>query len=327
MDPTSANVLEGSRWPVHRPATVTRSATAHAGERVARRSCAASLASGMPEPDFSPLSLHFRLSSGSGELKVPFTHPVVAAFRRGIEEGQLTGTWRFLLTTDTASTTPTMVGAFVETPKGRFLYFPGAEIEVSTGTRDTRFEDYALDHLTLDPPKNRHYYRSHIAVRGLPERDSRGLDYRASASPGFLFPWFSLLLPGLHGFATLPAHLYVEFPSPRSDLETYGQQLMANGGMIHLPLPAPPPSIHYIQFDIWVGHGQNWRDRQSRPIAWAYKPEIVADAPPGRQDIQVRTVDTDFRPGFGIRIMVYRPRGRLLGARILRPRFNPVAAA
>lgn len=281
----------------------------------------------MPESKSSLLSLHFRFSSGTGDLKVPSTHPVFAAFRRGIEEGQLTGTWRFLLTTDAASPGSIVVGTFVETPKRRFLYFPGAEIEVSTGTQNTPFENYPLDHLTLDPPNKSDYYRCHIAVRKLPEKQSRGLDYRAPISAGFLFPWFSLLVPGLDGFAALPAHLYVEFPSPRRDLQTYGDQLMANGGMIHLPLPQSPPDIHYIQFDVWVGYGQDWRARRAQPLAWAYKPDIIAHAPPARQDIQPRTVDTDLSPESGIRIMVCRPLGRLLAARILRPRFNPVGAA
>lgn len=182
---------------------------------------------------------------------MPASHPVVAAFRRGIEEGQLTGCWRFLLTADESSPAPAVVGTFVQTPRGRFLYFSGAAIEVSTGNENGPFENYQLDHLTLDPPSKKGHYRSHIAVRGLPEGQSRGLDYRAPIPPDYLLPWFSLLLPGLEGLAVLPAHLYVEFPSPRADLRTYGEQLMDNGGIIHRPLPARPPEVHYIQFDIW----------------------------------------------------------------------------
>ena len=47
-----------------------------------------------------PLDLVLKFSQGSGVLAVDTDHPAVAAFRRGMEEGQLTGTWRFLLIPD-----------------------------------------------------------------------------------------------------------------------------------------------------------------------------------------------------------------------------------
>lgn len=271
--------------------------------------------------DDSPLlSLHFRLSSAAGELRVEPSHPLFAAFRRGIEEGQLTGTWRFLLATETGVPSPAVIGTFVKTPKDRLLYFPGAQLEIAAATQTDRFNDLPLDHLTLDPP-NGDRYSSHVAVRRLPPDKTRGLSYTAQVRPGFLFPWFSLLVPDLTGFAALPSRLYVEFPSPRRDLQRYGERLMASGGMIILRLPPQPPSAAYLQFDVWVGHDLDWRTRQARVLPWAYKPAIVTN-PPKQQDVECSIAEAEFTTAVGVRVVASRPRGQLRAPRILRPMYE-----
>jgi hypothetical protein len=236
-----------------------------------------------------------------------------------------TGTWRFLLVRESPEDPPTVIGTFVETQKGRLLFFPGADIEVTAGRADGRFENVALDHLTLDPPRPP-YRRSHIAVGGVPEKESRGLDYRAPATSGYMFPWFSFLVPDTRGFSKLPLHLWVELPKPRNDLEEYGRHLIAEGGVILFPLPAALAEPHYIQFDVWVGTGNEWAAQRTEPLAWAYKPELHSDVPTGGQDVRAITTDTPL-PSGGIRITTTRPQGRLQVPRILRPRFNPPSAA
>jgi hypothetical protein len=276
----------------------------------------------MTRTDPGLLSLHILLASGRGELKVSPDHPVFAAFRRGMEEGQLTGTWRFLVATAQEISAPFIIGTFVETPNGRLLYFPGAQIEIAEASGTTRFDDARLDHLTLDSPKGSRY-SSHIAVRDLPEERSRGLSYTALLTPGFLFPWFSLLVPSLDGFSVLPSRLYVEFPPPHPDLHRYADHLMANGGVVQIRLPSTRQYPAYYQFDVWVGHGTDWRTRRAQVLAWAYKPEIVAD-PPGRQDVQAGIGEAELREGVGLRVLTSRPLGRLLAPRILRPRWDPL---
>lgn len=278
----------------------------------------------MTRTDPGLLSLHFRIASARGELKVNPDHPVFAAFRRGIEEGQLTGTWRFLLATAQEISAPLIVGTFVETPNGRLLYFPGAQIEIAEASGTNRFDDAQLDHLTLDSPK-RSRYSSHIAGRDLPDERSRGASYTAPLTPGFLFPWFSLLVPNLDGFSFLPSRLYVEFPAPRADLHRYADHLIANGGVVQIRLPSSKQDPSYYQIDVWVGHGTDWRSRRAQVLPWVYKPEIVAH-PPGRQQVQAGISEAELREGVGLRVFTSRPLGRLLSPRILRPRFQPDGA-
>jgi hypothetical protein len=279
----------------------------------------------MPDAESLPLSLHFRFSVGDEELRVPVSHPAFAAFRRGMEDGQLTGTWRFLLASIPPARLPTIVGTVVETPNGRFLYFPGAAIEVSTETQGSRFEQYRpLDHVTLDQPKSNGEYRSHIAVSGLPANNkSRGAEYRSHVTPGYLLPWFSLLVPALDEFVRIPGHLWVEFPPPRRDVEAFGKQLMANGGMIHVPLPTASSSDHYIQFDVWVGHGADWQSRRVQFLPWSSKLGILTREEELGAKIHCASVDQVFGPESGIRVCACQPLGELREPRILRPTFNP----
>lgn len=246
---------------------------------------------------------------------------LAAAFRRGMEEGQLTGAWRYLLIYEPPSLTPTIVGSFVNTPKGRVLFFPGASIAIETDDPTARFNGKRLDHITADPP-SRGKSASHVAVRDLPHDESRGINYRSVPPPEHMIPWFSLLIPDFEGFSEAPARLIVRFPCPPriSDIQLFGQRLLADGGTVSLPVPISTYSDQtYLQFDVWLGRGAEWKTLRVRPLSWPYKPELVQDAPDGEQQVTVNRVDIDLGSDVGVAVLVLRPAGRLLEPRILRP--------
>jgi hypothetical protein len=154
-----------------------------------------------------PLTLVLKYSHGVGELNADLTHPVAAAFRRGMEEGQLTGSWRFLVLK--ADPSPRLIlGTFVRTRRDRILFFPGGTAIVSTDDPTAKFYARHLGHITLDPQRTQ-TSASHFASRGLPPKHSRGLEYRTTPPPGHMVPWFSLLLPDLEGLSVLPKTLSI----------------------------------------------------------------------------------------------------------------------
>ena len=116
-----------------------------------------------------PLDLILKFSEGAGELTADITHPAVAAFRRGMEEGKPTGTWHYLIVHDQPYLQRTIVGTFVKTPKDRILFFPGASIAIETDDPTARFNGKRLDHITADPPKAVKA-SSHVAVQDLPRQ-------------------------------------------------------------------------------------------------------------------------------------------------------------
>ncbi len=236
-----------------------------------------------------------------------------------MEEGQLTGTWRYLFTYDLPILPYTIVGTFVKTPKGHVLFFPGAAIAIQTDDPTARFNGKRLDHITTDPPRTAKP-SSHVAVQDLPHDESRGLNYRSTPPSEHMFPWFSFLLPDLAGFAELPAELVVRFPSPPGNVHDFGKRLLADGGSNDVPLPpVARAGPTYIQFDVWLGQGPHWKALKVRPLPWPYKPEIVEGAPEHRQEVTVNRVDIDLGPDTGLVVLVLRPAGRLLHPQILRP--------
>jgi hypothetical protein len=274
-------------------------------------------------PKQDPLILEIQSSHGEGVLRASIDHPLVAAFRRGFEEGQTTGSWRFFAVTRRAEP-PIVVGYFVHTPKGRVLFFPSSEIQIFTDDPTARFNGKLLDHVTLDRARGGRH-ASHIAARGVAPSTSRGRN-RRSRLPGSTAPWFSLLTTELDAFPMLPARLSVEFPPPRTDVAAYGQELVASGGVRSVQL-LPPSSEgpDYVQFDVWVGRGKDWQASPVHPLAWAYKPEIVADPPAHRQNVTVNRVDVTFTTELGLALVHTRPRGRLLSPRLLRPTLKEYA--
>jgi hypothetical protein len=184
------------------------------------------------------------------------------------------------------------------------------------------FNDKRLDHLALDPPDPQGRHRSHVAVFWVPIEDSRGLGYRTTPPPGLLIPWFTLLAPGLEEFELLPEKLIIKFPPPRPDLNEFAKDLMGGPKLAHAPAPTASTTRTFFQFDVWAGREFGWQQRGSRPLAWAYKPEVVKDAPTGSQQVHTIELNIDLSPEVGVRIVASRPAGQLVAARLLRPRLS-----
>ncbi len=263
----------------------------------------------------APLTLEFASSKGHGFVRATIDDPLVAAFRRGIQDGQITGVWRYFAVTRTYGP-PVVIGNFVRTPKGRLLYFPASTVELFTDDPSARFNGKTLDHITLDQASEG-THASHVAVKDLSHSKSRGLNQR-SRLPGATAPWFSILTADLDGFSILPMKLIFEFPPPRKDVVAYGKELVTNGGIGSVRLLPQGKDEDYIQFDVWVGRGADWKKSPIHPLPWVYKPEIVADAPKHRQTVTFNRVDIQFAGDIGLSVVHTRPRGRLLGPRILR---------
>src|SRR5438067_12562861 len=101
----------------------------------------------MQQPE--PLTLEIESPEGEGVLQAATNDPLVAAFRRGFEEGQITGLWRFFAVTQRPAP-PKVIGNFVRTPNGRILFFPAAGIQMFTVDPTAHFNGKLLDHITLD---------------------------------------------------------------------------------------------------------------------------------------------------------------------------------
>jgi hypothetical protein len=138
-----------------------------------------------------------------------------------------------------------------------------------------------------------------------------------------LFPWLSILVPDLDGFFRLPRILRATFAPPRSDVKRFAEQVLANGGASVVPAPElKGAGTSYLQFDVWVGKGQEWEAGKARVVAWPYKPEIVRNAPALQQDLQVRRLHIGLGEDLGLVLLMTRPIGELQGSRLLRPTLN-----
>lgn len=256
------------------------------------------------------LSLVFEFSEGHRDLEVDVGHPLVAPVRRAIEEGMSPGVWSFLLVAPSGGL-PQVLGSFARTTGGRLLFFPGAETLVTRPNREG--EEVRLDHLTLDAPSRQaEVERRHVTVR----LESGERDHFPEETITFprdhLVPWFSLLATTLDGFLELPRRVVVRFDPSTDDVDTFGKHLKQWGGAALIALDDLFSAGTFVQFDFWVGRESTWRAKKSRPLAWAYKPELVSSAPEGSQDITVRSLEFDLGPGVGIRVLASTPTGVLV---------------
>jgi hypothetical protein len=133
-----------------------------------------------------------------------------------------------------------LLGTLSHTFGDRLLFSPAAYVEVSTGDPTSRFEGETLDHLTLDPPRKAGRYSSHIAVRNLPQKKSRGVGWTTVPPAGHKIPWFSVLLATVDALPALPGRLVVHLPRRWSDAGAYAEQVIASiGGLDRIGLPDP----------------------------------------------------------------------------------------
>jgi hypothetical protein len=161
-----------------------------------------------------PLTLGATFPFGSGTLEATPEHPLLTPLRSAIVAGKPPGRWAWLAVQDVFIGVYKLLGSFVHSPGDRLLFFPGAEAVVVPGEQDERFDEKRIDHLTLDPPDAKGRHRSHVAVFGIPGKESRGVDYSTKPPEGLLVPWFTLVCDTLAGFEILPRELKVTFPPP-----------------------------------------------------------------------------------------------------------------
>jgi len=219
----------------------------------------------------------------------------------------------------------------MHTVKDRVLFFPAARVQIpAQELASQKFAGTVLEHITLDPPTKPSSHRSHIAVRGIPSDGSRGLSYTTKVPEGWLIPWFSLLLPSLERLDRLPAETIIEFDPPRPDWERHFEQMVTETclGPAAIGLPPAQGAEHFPQFDIWVGRGEGWGGHRvlAGPLPWAYKPELVRDAPSGEQEVSSARADVRLSDTAGILVSLCRPQGTVGKAHLLRPNVDFDAA-
>ena len=248
-----------------------------------------------------------------GTLRVAPDHAIASSFRAAIEDHQLTGAWWYFVLCDAG--TPRVLGAFVSTPGGRLLYCPTVHMAVSPPPYFSN-ELNPLAHITLEQ-RERGTYSSHL--KGGADRHHEG-SYRTVPPAGLLVPWFTLLLPNASELPVLPQLLVIDFTRAESDLARFGADTMRSGGVSLLPIPTANEGIPtFLQVDVWAGMTNEWQSLGSRPIAWAYKPDVVRNPPAGQQQVVARSIDVRFSDSSGVRVIVSRPSGELTGSRILLP--------
>lgn len=108
-------------------------------------------------------------------LEVDASHPVTGGLREILSEGKPGSVARLLVLE--SGDDRRLLGTLSHTVGDRLLFSPAAYVEVSTGDPSSRFEGVTLDHLTLDPPRKAGRYSSHIAVRNLAHKKSRGVGW------------------------------------------------------------------------------------------------------------------------------------------------------
>ena len=265
-------------------------------------------------------TLEISSATGLGELNVDLNHPLARPFQLSLTTGKPMGRWASLLVEDERGAAPRVAGTFVYTAGDRLLFFPGAPMTIEDDPALPRFSGKSLEHLTLDPPRKPGKHSSHVAVQ--PTSDSgRGITYTTTPPPDLLIPWFTMLVNDMEGFYRLPSRLSISFPYPRADLQRFGEALVKEriAGIGFFPLPPTASSPNFVQFDVWAGRAEGWQEKRTKPLSWVYKPEIVSNPPRSEQTITANQVQIELSTSIGVVVIVSRPAGSLLGARILRP--------
>lgn len=271
-------------------------------------------------PQAEELTLVLTYSDGTGVLRVGADHPIISPLRVAIEQGKPPGKWTWLGVRDATTGLCRILGTFVLSVGGRLLFFPGGSAVVEGGGGD--FESLRVDHVTLDPPNRKGRYRSHIAVFAPKAKRSRGIGYTAYPPAEHLLPWFSLLAPTLDGFESLPHRLEVKFRPARSDVKGFAADLFGGTPITMAPMPTADFTKTFFQLDIWADLTRGWRERRSKPLSWAYKPEIVEGAPGDSQTVNACQGELAFAEDAGVRPVITCPRGRVKTVHLLRPTLN-----
>ena len=261
-----------------------------------------------------------RATNGQGTVQVDVDDAWARLWRRASVAGQPTGQWvgiGFRL-----AGTPYSLGFMAVSSGGRLLWFPTANLQAILYDEDasgqlTNYLGRPVDHLTLNPADSTGRHRSHFTyVDG-----GHGPNVSHHAKPGYLIPWFSVMLPNIVDHLRLvPAELSITFPPVRTD-EQYPSQLVGDGRWLVVEGNDPPDVPCLVQFDIWAGVRPEWIED-----AWNYLPipHLLGIGDKEGPDIRHRSIGVRVAEDHGVVIIMSWVPGRLDRPRILRPSsFDP----
>jgi hypothetical protein len=258
---------------------------------------------------------------GTGELTLGPDHPLVRAFKASLIRGKPPEDWRLMVVHDRVGEPPIIVGTFVRTLGKRFLYFSAANLRLGRwlkgeGVIDT--QGALLDHVTLDPPRNRKRRQGHLTLLDREEQDRHVWRFYTQPSDGWHY-WFSLLSPTLDDLPRLPALISLVFSSGRADLRERYPDFASRGGLTGMEMPPSPESDNrYIQLDVWVGEADAKGDATDlRPIPFMKEPRIVQEGPE-TQTAQCHLLELGFPTGERVAVAATWLTGRVRGSMLLR---------
>lgn len=206
----------------------------------------------------TPLGLWITTSRGRGKKELDLEHRWAAPLRKTISEGKPNGTWLYVALDDPTGE-PRMLGSFVRTAGNRTLFRPGFDNLILPIDIDANDEAMVVvDHLSLDPRKTKngkHQWSSHVATLDEKRDDPRGLNQTSPEQAGWMFPWFSLIIPSYESLEVLPREIFIPHEAPSSDLPDRPKRTLGEYKKpIYLKAVEVPPdgSQFFIQFDVWI---------------------------------------------------------------------------
>lgn len=263
-------------------------------------------------------TLQIEVSAGEGELRAGTDHPLAGPFRVGLLHGRPPGTWGFLAVA--VQPHPKVLGAFVDTPGNRLLFFPGASTYLNGSQFGLGNKEFLLDHITIEGPHTRGRYGSHVALRAIGGRQHRTGGWSTRVRAGWLVPWFTMLAPGLDDFQPLPKRLLINFTTRRPDLQRFADEMIGGGTVALAPMPALAEAPNFLQVDVWVGRWVGWEASRAEVLPWAYKGGVVVGAPEGGQEVDTVAATAHLAADLGISAIVSMPTGTVDHPRFLRLR-------
>ena len=270
----------------------------------------------------TPLGLKITTSRGRGKKKIDLDHQWAAPLRKTISEVKPNGTWLYV-TLDDLEGMPRMLGSFVRTIADRTLFCPGFNnLILPIGGDATDDTMVVVDHLTLDPRQTKngiHQWSSHIATLGEKLSGPRGLNQTSPEQAGWMFPWFSLVLPSYESLEVFPKEIFIPHKAPTSDLPLRPKRTLGEYKKpIHLRAPEVPVAGRkfFIQIDVWITQCVKASPLKSQTISYIFSNK---DKATDKKTLAGQTEFDLIKDEFWIRMMVSIRSGIAERPCILRP--------
>lgn len=265
-------------------------------------------------------ALQFRVSPGTGEMKLGPDDPLERGFKASLVDGKPFEEWQFVVLHRRAAQPPVVVGTVVRTLGNRLLFFPAINLRLGKWiSRDAPSLGGALlDHLTLDSAQINGRRRGHIKLLGREKRGRHAWNFRTRPRDGW-HEWFSMLAPSIDDFPRLPAHTTLVFASGRADLQERFPDFV---GRVSFPgmtvASAPDVTSSFLQIDVWAGEPEATAAVDAlRPLPFVYSSQIVQQRP-SAQEATVQICDLPFASGERIAVAATWFAGQIQGPLLLR---------